>query len=312
MKNILLVLLFFLAAPLLAQDEQSNTNIAVSVVFTDQSENLTLSLQEKIRNKVAQILSRNGVAAEGWAQEFVVYPKINVFEEQRVSGMQNKLFVKAEFSLYMKQMSNDLLFASLSETITGSGRDKNAALSKAIGSIRTDKKSFQDFVEKGKSRILEYYAKNCNQILTQARTYRQQQDYGGAMEQLFQVPVQAESCYANAQKEMETIYLEWQKNHCKRGIQGAKTAIAAQNWNLALEYLTIVDPASPCFDEAEELVKKIEGKVDAEAQRNWNLLMKIYDDSVELEKYRMNTAVQIARAYASKRPDNLYYNLIVK
>ncbi len=312
MKNIIFIFLLLAACTLFAQNEEVTSSIAVSVAFTDQAEKLSISLQEKLRNKVAQILSRGGVAAEGWAQDFVVYPKINVYDEQTMGGIQNKLFVKAELSLYLKQTNNDLLFATVSQNITGSGNNKEAALSQAIGSIRTDGKNFQDFVQEGKKRILEHYAKNCSQYLAKAKTFRQLSDYGGALTQLFQIPVQAEDCYAKAQQELQAVYLEWQKNNCQRGIQNAKAAIAAQNWGLALEYLTTIDPASPCFTEAGQLVKKVEDKVDKETLRNWNFLMTVYKDSVELEKYRMNTIAKIASAYASRQPDNIYYTLIVK
>ncbi len=312
MKNIIFIIFLAVASSAFAQQEDSNSAIAVSVAFTNQAESLSLSLQEKLRNKVAQILSRGGVAAEGWAQDFVVYPKINIYDEQTIGGTQNKVFVKAELSLYMKQTDNDLLFSSVAQTITGSGTNKETALSQAIGSIRPDSKDLQSFVAEGKKRILDHYAKNCNQFLNKARTYAQLGEYGEAFVQLFQVPVQAEDCYAKAQKEMQVVYLAWQKNNCQRGIQNAKAAIAVQDWNLALEYLTTIDPASSCFAEAGQLVSKIEGKVNEEAMRNWNFLMTVYKDSVELEKYRMNTAVEIARACASRKPNNIYYNLIVK
>ncbi|MCB0582014.1 MAG: hypothetical protein KDD10_22235 [Phaeodactylibacter sp.] len=307
LSTILCLCLFALQA-----QEQETSPITVSVVLKEVASELSPAQQEKLRNKVTQILSREGVAAAGWAQDFIVYPKLDINDEKQMSGMRQQTYLKADLTLIMEQTSNRTIFASTTQTLTGNGDNREAAITRLISNIKSSSPKYAEFIAQGKARIAQYYDDNCGQFLKKSESYAQLQDYGSALVELWQIPVAAEGCYDQAQAKMADVFVKLQEQNCMKGIQSARAEIAAQRYGKALEYLTTIDPYSPCFKEAQQLVTKVEGKVSDLEKRNWDLLMTAYKDEVALKKRRIDAAVEIARAYARKEPDNLYYNLIVK
>ena len=158
---IIFTLAFFTSFALSAQGD--DLSIPVSLGFELMSNDVSQANQEKLKNKVQQILSRNGVSAEGWAQDFVVYPKIDLYESETIDGLQKMTVVKAEFSLYLKQPVSDMVFSSISHSIKGSGKSVDHALARSIGAIRSSDTRYKNFVEEGKKKILRYFNENCNQ-----------------------------------------------------------------------------------------------------------------------------------------------------
>jgi hypothetical protein len=79
----------------------------------------------KLESKIIQITTKAGLSASGYDQIFVIYPKFAIYETNVVEGgMQNITVVTADLSLFIKQVSNNLLFSSVSKSLRGSGRTK--------------------------------------------------------------------------------------------------------------------------------------------------------------------------------------------
>ena len=84
-------------------------------------------------------------------------------------------------------------------------------------------------------------------------------------------------------------------------------AAARQEWAAAQnalgaaaagEYLAKILPDAGCYDEAMELYREIKGKV----LDDWKFEMKKYDDSIDLERRRIDATRAVGVAYGNHQP----------
>jgi outer membrane PBP1 activator LpoA protein len=131
--------------------------------------------------------------------------------------------------------------------------------------------------------------------------------YRQAIAVLSTIPREAKQCYASVQQKSIEAYNAYQTQRCKENILAAKTKLANNDYSGALSTLRYVDPSSPCASEAERLISQSASKVDAKEQKEWNLMLKMYNDKYNLEKYRIQAMSDIAKAYYNSRPQTVVY-----
>lgn len=294
-----------------AQGDSLAHTIPISVVLKKLPAEINKSQQEKLKTKTTQILTKGGMAADGWEQEFIAYPMLDIYEIKTINGYKKQTFVKAEFSLVIEQANSQLLFASTSKMISAIGTNEHTALAKAITSLKSSDGIFKDFLQTGRAKIMEYYAQNCDQILTKAASYEKLGDYGKAIYTLWKVPTIAD-CYTQVQQRIASNYTKFQAKNCKQLIQKAKATIAAQQYGIALQYLMRIDPESTCFAMSSQLIEGIKSYLTTEELKQWDFYKSTYSDGIALEKLRIQATVEIARAYAQQEGEKAYQTLIVK
>lgn len=296
-----------------AQSTNDVGKIALSVVMPDNVDGLDVSQLSKLETKISQIVTVSGLAASGYNNNFVIYPKFAIYESNIVEGgMQNITVVTAELSLFIKQVDNNLLFSTISKQLKGSGSTKELAITNAISKISTSDPEFKTFIETGKSKIIQYYETKCVDIIKKSDSYVKMQQYEQAFGLLMTVPEEVSSCYNQIQDKAIESYKAYQTQKCAELIQKAKTSLAANDYVGALNILSEIDPSASCFNEAQTLAKTAETKVDAEEKKQWDFQMKQYNDAVSLEKQRVEAIKEIAVSYYKSQPTTVNYNYIVK
>jgi hypothetical protein len=296
-----------------AQSTNDVGKIALSVVMPENIEGLDGSQLSKIETKISQIVTISGLAASGYNNNFIIYPKFAISESNVVEGgMQNITVVTAELNLFIKQVQNNVLFSSISKPLKGSGSSKQLAITNAISKISTSDPEFKTFIEKGKSKIILYYETKCADIIKQSDTFVKMQQYEQALGLLMSVPEEVSSCYNQVQDKAIEAYKAYQTQNCSVLIQKAKTTLASNDYTGALTILAEIDPSAACFSEAQALAKSAETKVDAEEKKQWDFQMKQYNDAVSLEKQRIEAVKEIAVSYYKSQPTTVSYNYIVK
>ena len=137
-----LLFLFFccsLGYATLGQSSSEIGKIALSVVMPENVDALDASQLSKLEAKITQIVTNSGMAATGYNNNFVIYPKFSIYETNVAEGgMQNITVVTAELSLFIKQVENNLLFSSVTKSLKGSGANKSNAITNAISKIVTN------------------------------------------------------------------------------------------------------------------------------------------------------------------------------
>ena len=313
MKNyILIISMLFVFSNAVAQSSSDVGKIALSIIMPENIDGLDASQLSKLQTKIIQIVSTTGLAATGYNNNFVIYPKFALYETEVVEGgMQNIIITNCELSLFIKQVDNNLIFSSVSKQFKSSGKNKNAAITNAISKIPTNDVQFKTFIETGKTKIIQYYELTCQDIISKSDGLVKMQDYQQALGLLMSVPEEV-SCYKKVQEKSIEAYKAYQIQRCKVQLQEAKTQIASNNYSSALSILSQIDPSTPCYKESQALVNNAASKVDAEEKRQWEVNMKVYNDAVSLEKLRINAVKDIAVAYYKSKPTTVNYTYLIR
>lgn len=296
-----------------AQSYNEIGKIALSIVLPDNIEGLNFSNLSKLETKIIQLVSNSGLAANGYSSNFIIYPKLAIYDDKVVEGgMEDIYILSCELTLIIKQVDNNIIYSTISVPLKGNGKDKQIAFNNTISKINTNSKDFINFIETGKKKILDYYNLKCQDILTKSESLVKMQDYEQAIGLLMSVPEEV-SCYNKIQEKTIDAYKAYQNQKCITQLQEAKTTLAKNQYQEALDMLGLIDPSTKCFTETQTLIKKAEVKVDVKARTQFALRMKIYNDTIALEKQRIQTAKEIAIEYYRNQPkpaDN--YLLIVR
>lgn len=311
-KYLIIATILFTLNNTMAQSTSDVGKIALSVIMPNNVDGLDVSQLSKMETKITQIVSATGLAASGYNNNFVVYPKFAVYETSVVEGgMQNITVVTCEISLFIKQVDNNVIFSTISKPLKGSGANKNAAITNAIAKIPTNDQQFKLFVETGKDKIISYYESKCNDIISKSESLVKMQDYQQALGLLMTVPEEV-SCYSKVQEKSIEAYKAYQSQKCTEQLLYAKTQIAANDYKMALNTLSQIDPSTPCFKESQSLLNSAAAKVDAEEKKVWDLKMKIYDDNVSLQKQRINAIKEVAVSYYKSKPTTVNYTYLIR
>lgn len=314
MKKLGLILLIFtFSLTSFGQSTNDLGKIALSVVMPENVEDLEVTQLSKLETKISQIVTVSGLASSGYNNNFVIYPKFAIYESNVVEGgMQNIIVVTAELSLYIKQVDNNVLFATISKPLKGSGSTKKMAITNAFSQINTNDVEFKNFIETGKLRIIAYYESRCDDIVKKSESFMKMKQYDQALGLLMSVPEEVSSCYHQIQNKAVEVYKTYQTQKCFELIQKAKTSLSKNYYNLALDILSEVDPSTSCFTEAQTIAKLAETKVKAEEKKQWDFRMKVYNDSLALQNKRIAAIKEIAVAYYKSKPTSVSYTYLIR
>ena len=106
--------------------------------------------------------------------------------------------------------------------------------------------------------------------------------------------------------EMKKVYAMWQLDVCGQIMQQARNAYAVGDYDTAVELLGEVDMQGSCAVEAKALAADIKKSIDKERADELQIYNKLIDIEVDLEKQRLKTIENVAKAYY-KRQDNYVY-----
>ncbi len=311
-KCLIIVAILLIQLSAEAQSASEIGKIALSVIIPENVDGLDVSQLSKMQTKITHIISSTGLAAIGYNNNFVIYPKFAIYDTAVVEGgMQNIIVVTCDLSLTIKQVDNNLVFSSVSKTLKGSGSSKKAALTNAISKIATNDEEIYIFINNGKQKILAYYESKCDDIISKSESLVKMQDYAQALSLIMAVPEEVE-CFKNIQQKSVEIYKAYQNQRCNVQLQSARTHLASSDFNGALRILSEIDPSTVCFNESQSLINIASSKVNDKEKKEWELKMKVYDDNVSLEKHRIDAIKDIASTYYRTKPTTVSYTYLIR
>ena len=262
MKKTFLMLSFFsIVCVALAQSASEVGKIALSVIMPENVDGLDVSQLSKIETKIMRIVSLSGLAASGYNNNFVIYPKFAIYETNVVEGgMQNITVVTCELSLFIKQVDNNVIFSTISKQIKGSGNNKTTAITNAISEVPTNDQQFKTFIEIGKTKIIQYYESKCQDIITKSESLVKMDDYEQAFGLLMTVPEEV-SCYNKVQEKSIEAYNSYKEKQCVKLLALAGTEFEKNNINEGIDIIGKIDPSAKCYENAQSLIKKNQEKL---------------------------------------------------
>lgn len=275
---------------------QNTEYLPISVVVEEQVEPFPATAQVQLKNKLTQLLTKNGVASMDYLGQFFLTAFVVPQTKDVVSSAPMKISETMDMTLYIADYTNKMVFATTSLTLRGIGDTETKCYMNALKSMPVNSPAIEAFVRQGKEKIIAYYDHEAANIIKKAQFLASTKQYEEALSGIVTIPAQCNK-YDEALKVGLDIYQQYLDNQCVVNIAAARQAWAAEQNAMgaqkAGEYLAQILPDADCYDEAMALYKEIKGKV----LDDWKFEMKQYQDSVDLEKQRINGMREVGVAY---------------
>ena len=316
MKNMILMLFLLTTRSILfaqgdgSLDEFGKLNIAI--VIPTELEGFSQNHLKKIETKILSLLNQSGIASRGIDNGIILYPVISIFNEQQINpGIQTMTVIDAEISLFIKQADDKIIFSTITKRIKGSGRTRDQAVNNLISIIPTKSEEYDAFITKAKTKVIDYYNKRCNMLISRAEQLSKSNQHEQAISMLFSIPGETD-CYKKAKEKSLEIYRNYQNYTCGKLVSEGKSKLAGNQYEAGFSILSKVDPSSNCSKEVNALYKKHGNEVDANVKRYWDFWEKIYTSSIEAEKYRWKAMSEMAVLYVTSNTRSYDYIKVVR
>jgi len=319
MKRIWGVLgLFILSIGVFSQNDLGKAEdfgrISLSVIDDESLADLPKAEKNILANKLKQVATMNGLGAATFSQ-FYISAAYTVINKEVIPGAPTQYLIEGQITLFMGDFVDNKIFASSTFTSKGAGVSEAKAFSSLLKSINPSSPQCRKFIQSGKEKILEYYNSQCEFILRKTKSLAETNQYEKALFILLNIPEVCKDCYFAAQKEIKPLYQQYINKRCPEYLNKARNAwlidqsyTGAEN---AAEYLNKMDPEAGCFPEAQKLAQEIAEKIKKTNDKVWTCRIQQYNDSVELEKLRIEAVRQIGVAYGeNQQPTTINMNKI--
>ena len=243
------------------------TSIPIAIRVPPAMPGVDQAMTIQLEARLSRILTGTGLAAVPGGADFVMFPNVIVLEERVVEGSRQMTVVKIDVSLYIKSVFDGVLFASTSKILGGAGRTRNAALINAVSSLQGNDPGILAFFQTARDRILDYYSQRCDQIILEAKTAAELGNVDQALGSLLGIPDVVSDCKETASKAAVAIYAVFERDQCENALLMVRSAVAAENFEEAIENMSSINPGGACSDEADAVIDEIAQAVSVRADR---------------------------------------------
>lgn len=292
--------------------------IVLTAYVPSQIEGLTESARSMIQNKMNQIVTKNGLGGTAANQRFIITCNVAVLTKDITPTAPPMHAYSLDITFYIGDGIAGEKFASKSVTIKGVGETETKAYLSALKNIKPENPELQGFVSEGKKKIIEYYNSRCDFILKEAATLDAQAKFDAAIAKLVAVPDVCKDCYDKAMDAAAPIYQHKIDLECKKQLNEAQALwYSSQDVDGAKQTSAIlgkVNPNSSCFKDANGMLTMIYNEIKERVKdldaREWDLMLKVQQDNVDLEKAAIRAYRDVGVAYGNGQPDSVSYNII--
>ncbi|MBI9069333.1 MAG: hypothetical protein JEZ09_18695 [Salinivirgaceae bacterium] len=200
MKNILILILCFFLLPfgtIQAQNSEGKADDGGRISLTPQvsDQEIPQGAKNMLLNKMKQICSKNGMSGDGENPFFVMDATIDILSKELTPTAPPMHALNLQINFFIKDVVNNNVYSETSIEIKGVGTNETKAYIAAIKNINTSKGQFKALVDRGKTKILEFYNSDCDFIISKAKALQKQGSNGEAIKVLKSVPKVCLECY---------------------------------------------------------------------------------------------------------------------
>jgi hypothetical protein len=209
-----------------------------------------------------------------------------------------------DITLFIGDALTNTIFSNVTFSLKGVGTNENKAFIEAFKTLNPKNKELLSFLEEGKSKIINYYASNCDFIVKDAETLVKLGKFDEAIYKLSLIPEVSQNCYFTCLDRMASIYQQKIDADCKVKFNEAKISWTASQTPAGAEkagdILSSINPMAICQTEVSDFVKTIDAKLKADEKAKWQFKMNQYADKIASQK----EAVRIAEEKGKR--DDIY------
>jgi hypothetical protein len=285
---------------------------------------IPLEAKNQLEIKLKQIVSKYGMAGTAANPRFIITASVSITTKDIIAGPPQMIAQNMEITLFVGDAIENKVFANTIITSKGVGTNENKAFIDAIKQINIQSKDLKTFLEEAKTKIVSYYATQCDIIINKAEALKGQEAYNEALYNLALVPDICKDCYFKCLNEMSIVYDLKINSEGKKLLDKAITTWAAnpnqEGANEATEFIKQINPKAKCIPDASKLLKSINSKLIADEkerlrkEEEYEKRQQVIDaenakQQTALEKERINAYRQIAVEYAKNQPAVIYRNV---
>ncbi len=284
--------------------------ISLTPVVPEQMDGMPDNARSALENKLQQIATNNGLGGFDFQGRFILTSKIVLNTKDILPGPPPMHAYTMDVTFYIADAVMKTVFSTTNLTAKGVGTNENKAYINGISNINVNAPQFKNFIEKGKQKIVEYYNSKCDFIIKEALTMAATDRYQEAIFNLMSIPDVAKDCYHDAMDQVPPIYEKYINYLCNQDLAAAKAVWVAnpnsEGANAVATYLADIYPDAACYGEAQKLIQEIRTKIRQDEKRDWNFMLKVWDDSVSLESQRIRAWRDIGVAWGNHQPQRIY------
>lgn len=266
-----------------------------------------------LQNKLTSIVTKNGLGS-AMGQRFIITANCNLLTKDITATAPPMHAYTVEVTLYVGDGIEGTLFATYSTTCKGVGETPDKAYLSALKNIKTNNPDIANFLEEGKTRIIEYYNSQCDFIITRAKSQAAMENYDEALYMLATIPDVCKDCFMKAQTELPGLYQSKINKECAMYLNQARSAWlsrgnAGNARDAAMEaslLLSQINPNADCYDDALALMKQIGKKMEEIDNREWDMLKRMEENRHKEALSSINAAKEIEMAWAKNQPKTIY------
>jgi hypothetical protein len=293
-------------------DDQAR--IIISSYVPDQVEGISDITMQSLSNKLDQITTSAGMG--GTDSRFIITPVVSVLNKEVTATAPTMIALSLNITFYIGDGLDGTKFSSYSINAKGVGATETKAYLMAFKNIKTNDPGFATLIEKGKTKIIEYYNSRCDFLIKQAQTTASQDKYDEAIYSLTQVPEICKDCYMKSMDAVAPIYKAKAEKQCKILLTKAKSIWASGQdvnaANMVADALGQIDPNTSCYAEANKLVQEVGKRVKDLDQREWNFKLKEQQDDVDIRMATIKAARDVGVAYGKGQPKVIYKTALIR
>lgn len=271
---------------------------------------VNVSNQQTIPTEAASLLTnrmQRAIAASGFADNqatgrFALVAQCDVLEKDIAPTTPPRISQKLELSFVVIDLIENKIYGSCEMAVSGIGTNETKAFSTAFQKVSAQNQQINTLLTEAKEKILDYYTNSCPQIQTEARTFASTGQYDKAIFSLMSVPAVCTECYNSCQNLAAEIYQQKIDDKCNRMLEQAKSKWeASQSGATASEIAGIIseiDPRASGFPAVIEFRNSVSAKLAADAQRQWEFQMKIYEDNQQFKRSIVDACRSVGEIFA--------------
>ena len=259
MKNILFLLLF-ITATVTAQNTRGKANDAGRIVlntFIEDLEGVPAGALKMLKTKITQMASKNGMGGSESFPRFVMSADIDILTQDITPTAPPKTALTLGVTLYIGDGIEGTVFATEYIELKGIGNNETKAYIQSFRALSPRNKKFNEFIETGKKKIIEYYNSRCDFILKEANTLADQKDFDNSISKLVEIPDVCKECYDKAMDLSSTIFKRKMENECQENMSKSNSLIAQDKWEEAANPIAGYTPDMACYPDVKSLFTKI-------------------------------------------------------
>lgn len=295
MKKIILAIAAFVGATCIGMAQDCNINLCV--VDAQQTEDVPDATIDFLNARLVQIANIDGIATDPLQSQFFLTGKFNHIVEDVVAGPPMQTALQTQLTLYIGDVHSKTTYSSITLDLRGVGTSDQRAFINALKLVNAKNSQIQQFLNKGRQKIVNYYNNNYPQILRQAEQAAALHKYDEALWHLVSVPECCEG-YNSVKAYIDEYFTQYINREGTRLLTAAKAAWSTHpdqsGAQKAFSFLVQIDPESIAYPDALALTDEIQQSVQSDREFE---LRKKYNDKIELERSRIEGARAVGVAF---------------